>query len=58
VSAESAKPVERSSDTTAASALMQLEAAVRAARFLRVVQDHGRLVAARAKAGGDKRERR
>ena len=48
VSAEPAKPVERSGDSPAPTALVKLEAAVRAARLFGVVQDHGRLVAPRA----------
>ena len=58
VAAESAKPVERSGDSPAAPALVELQAAVRAARLLRVVEDHGRLVASRAQTRGDKGERR
>ena len=58
VPTEAAKPIERPSDSPAAAALVKLEAAVRASRLFRVVQDHGRLVAARAQARGDECERR
>ena len=58
VSAEPAKPVERSGDSPAPAALMELKAAVRAARLFGVVQDHGRLVAPGAQARGDQGERR
>jgi len=53
MAAESAVPVERTRDAAAPAALMQLQAAVGAARLLGVVQHHGRLVAARAQAWRD-----
>ena len=58
VPTEAAKPIERPGDSPAAAALVKLEAAVRASRLFRVVQDHGRLVAARAQARRDQGERR
>jgi hypothetical protein len=55
VAAEAAVTVKRSSDASTVSALMQLEAAVGASRVIdRVVEDHRRLVASRAKARRDK----
>jgi hypothetical protein len=54
VAAEAAVPVERARDSAAVPALMELQAAVRAARLVGVVEHHGRLVAARAQARGDK----
>ena len=53
VAAETAVAVEWAGDSTAAPALVELKAAVRAARFVGVVEQHGRLVAARTKARGD-----
>jgi hypothetical protein len=50
MAAEPAVPVERTRDTAAPAALMELEAAVGAARLLGMVHYHGRLVAARAEA--------
>ena len=55
VPAETAVPIERTSDSPAAAALVELEAAVCAPRLLGVVEDHGRLVTARTKAWRDKR---
>jgi hypothetical protein len=55
VAAEAAVAVEWPGDSTAAAALVELEAAVGAARLLGVVHHHGRLVAARTQARGDKR---
>jgi hypothetical protein len=53
VAAEAAVAVEWTRDSAAAPALVELEAAVRAARLIGMVDDHGRLVAARTQAGGD-----
>ena len=50
MAAEPAVPVERTRDAAAPAALMELEAAVGAARLLGMVHYHGRLVAARAEA--------
>jgi hypothetical protein len=49
VPAEAAVPVERTGDAPAAAALVELEAAVCATRFLGMVEHHGRLVTARTK---------
>src|SRR5258708_7061670 len=51
VAAEAAVAVEWSGDSAAAPALVELEAAMRAARLVGVVDDHRRLVAARTQAG-------
>jgi len=53
VPAKTAVPVKGSGDSATAAALVQLQPAVRAASFLRVVEDHCGLVAPRAQAGGD-----
>src|SRR5450759_227651 len=53
VPAEAAVAIERARDSPAAPALVQLQAAVGAARLLREVEQHGRLIAARAQARGD-----
>src|SRR5437870_13202852 len=55
VPAETAVAVERARDAAAARALVELKAAVGAASLLGVVEDHRRLVAARAQARRDKR---
>jgi hypothetical protein len=55
VPAEAAVPVERTRDAPAAAALMELEAAVCAARLLGMVEHHGRLVTARTETRRDKR---
>ena len=57
VPAEAAVPIERTRDSPAAAALVELEAAVCTARLLGVVEHHGRLVAARTQARRDKRQR-
>ena len=53
VAAEPAVTVERARDSAAAPTLVELQAAVRAARLVCVVEHHGRLVAARTQARGD-----
>jgi hypothetical protein len=58
VPAEAAETVEGPGDAAAVPALMQLQPAVRAARLLGMVEDHGRLVASRAEARSNERERR
>src|SRR5260370_18895046 len=58
VAAEPAETVERSSDAAAVSALVQLQAAVRAPRLLGMVEDHRRLVAPRAQAWCGERKSR
>jgi len=58
VPAETAVAVEWAGDAAAARALVELKAAVGAASLLGVVEDHRRLVAARAQARRDKRQRR
>src|SRR5712692_4048918 len=58
VTTESAVAIERSRDAAAVGALMQLQPAVGAARFFRMIEHHRWLVAARAQAGRDERQRR
>ncbi len=58
VAAETAETIERPCDAAAVSALMQLQPAVRTSRFLGMVEDHGRLVAARAEARSNERKGR
>jgi len=55
VPAEAAVAVEWTCDSAAAAALVELEAAVRAAGLLGVVEDHGGLVAAGTETRRDKR---
>jgi len=58
VATETAVPVERPCDAPASRALVELQPAVGAARFLGVVEHHRRLVAPRAQAGRDEGQRR
>lgn len=53
MTAEAAIAIERSGDSTAAAALVQLEPAVTAARLFGMVEHHRRLIAAGTQAGGD-----
>ncbi len=57
VAAEAAVAVERTGDSAAAPALVELEAAMSAARLVGAVDDHRRLVAPRTKAGSNERQR-
>ena len=54
VPAEAAIPVERTGDAAAVATLVKLQAAVRAARLLGMVEHHGRLITARTETGSDK----
>jgi hypothetical protein len=58
VTAEAAIPVKWTGDAAAASALVQLQAAVAAPRILALVADHRGLVAPWTQAGRDERQRR
>jgi UDP-N-acetylenolpyruvoylglucosamine reductase len=51
VAAEAAVPVERSCDSSAAATLVELETTVGAPGLVGAVEHHGRLIAARTKAG-------
>jgi hypothetical protein len=54
VPTKTAVAVERARYSAAVPTLVKLQATVRAARLLGVVEHHGRLVATRTQAGGDK----
>jgi len=58
VAAEPAVAVEWPCDASAVAALVQLETAVRAARFFGVIEHHRGLVTTRTQAWRDERERR
>ena len=56
MTAEPAEAIEWAGDAATVSALVKLQAAMRATRFLGVVKHHRRLIASRAKAGRNKCE--